>query len=145
MFSETKYKKNDDYRLGLCTDFLTSPNNLDSVEFKCQFSQSYRILRLPPAPVEEDKVQNLIILAHGTGVAPFISMLEFIQKANLMQKYAVTMVFGVRDNQEDFLFRDFLLNFFSASPHSNLLLACSRSIHELATPANVHMLKGYVQ
>lgn len=72
-------------------------------------------------------------------------MLENIQKSNLLHKYAIFMVFGVRDNQEDFLFKDFLLNFFQASPQSTLLLACSRNIHDLAAPDNVHFQKGYVQ
>lgn len=78
VLSETKYQKGDSYRYGLCTSFITNPSNWNSTEFKCQFSSSFRILRLPQAPSDESKIQNLVIIAHGTGVAPFISMLQFI-------------------------------------------------------------------
>jgi len=55
------------------------------------------------------------------------------------------MVLGVRDNQTDFLYGDFLLNFFKQSGQSKLILACSRQIEDLIVPDNVHMQKGYVQ
>lgn len=77
VISETRFRKEgeDDERLGLCTDFITNPSNLNQKEFKCQFSNAYRILRMPEAPAKTDKPMPLVLIAHGTGIAPFISIL----------------------------------------------------------------------
>jgi sulfite reductase alpha subunit-like flavoprotein len=56
-------------KLGLCSEFLTS--DLTKQEFKCQFSSSYRVLKLPEPGC-------IVMIAHGTGIAPFISMLQKI-------------------------------------------------------------------
>jgi len=108
VLSETTFKKNDEVRLGLCTNFLTNAENVSDskVEIKCQFSSSYRVLRLPPAPADGEQPRSLLFFAHGTGIAPFISMLETIRNSNLIDKYIVTLIFGVRDNQEDLLFAE---------------------------------------
>lgn len=78
VISETKFKKDDEFRLGLCTDFLTNADHLQTVEFKCQFSSAYRVLHLPQIHEKNDAPIPLIMIAHGTGVAPFISMLQNI-------------------------------------------------------------------
>lgn len=65
-------------KLGLCTDFLTNPENLNAVEFKCQFSDAYRVLHLPKPPAKSEPPIPLILIAHGTGIAPFISLLQNI-------------------------------------------------------------------
>lgn len=49
-FSLSKFEgKDKKERKGLCTEFLTNKDNFENenVEIKCQFSSSYRILRLP--------------------------------------------------------------------------------------------------
>lgn len=81
-FSLTKFEKYNQERLGLCTQFLTDERNLNNekVEIKSQFSQVYRILRMPTfTPADAGKTQHIIMIAHGTGIAPFISMLQRIQ------------------------------------------------------------------
>ena len=114
MISETRFKKEgeDEERLGLCTDFIINPDNLNKKEFKCQFSNAYRILRLPEAPNENEKPLPLVFIAHGTGIAPFISMLQKVAFYMHHKMYKILMVFGTRDNTTDFLFNDFLIPFF---------------------------------
>ena len=55
LFSETSFTKNDSTRFGLCSSFLKSSY---SQEIKCQFSQAYRVLKMP-----EFKKSKLIMIA----------------------------------------------------------------------------------
>ena len=94
------------------------------------------------------KVQPIVMIAHGTGIAPFISMLQRIQNdESVFQRVEVHFLFGARDNGEELLFGEFLTQFFEVNRKNKLYLACSREIEEnkLKTLENVFFYKGYVQ
>ena len=94
------------------------------------------------------KVQPIVMIAHGTGIAPFISMLQRIQNdESVFQRVEVHFLFGARDNGEELLFGEFLTQFFEGNRKNKLYLACSREIEEnkLKTLENVFFYKGYVQ
>jgi sulfite reductase alpha subunit-like flavoprotein len=108
----TKFNAADQERIGLCTQFLTSPENLknEKVEIKCQFSSVYRVLKLPMPLPEANSVQPIVMIAHGTGIAPFISMLSKIQNNQpLFDHFEIHFLFGARDNKEELLFEEYLL------------------------------------
>lgn len=79
----------------------------------------------------------------GTGIVPFIGMLQRLQ--NLGQSCKVTLVYGVRNNTTVCYYKDFLVQWFSKRPESQLYLACSREIVNEEVPSNVSFVKGYVQ
>ena len=73
-----------------------------------------------------------MIFAQGTGVAPFISILERIKNQNLQSCYKIIVMLGIRDDQESFIFKDFLTSFFQEQEMLGykLFLACSRKVYE---------------
>ena len=74
VFGETHLPNEKQNQLGFCTEFLTSPATLNNVEIKTQFAPHSQILHLPER--DGDRRQNLIMLAHGTGMAPLVSIIE---------------------------------------------------------------------
>lgn len=59
---------------------------------------------------------KIIMVAHGTGIAPFISILKKIMKSVDFEKYQIQLLYGVRNDKEEFLFGSFLREFFAKSP-----------------------------
>ena len=85
---------------------------------------------------------NLIFVCMGTGVVPFISMLERIKLAKIPAR--VAMFFGVRNDANMFYYRELLTEFFANQANSTLHLQCSREISGTEYPGVVKG-KGYVQ
>lgn len=77
VFSEEGFEKNDKFYKGLCSQFLTNKKiaGAEDIDIKCQMSQAYRVLKFPtPIPDQKNPIQILMI-GHGTGIAPFVSMM----------------------------------------------------------------------
>ena len=74
VFSKDAFTTNGTQKFGHCTSFLSDEANIGS-KVKCNFSTLYRVLSLP-----SDQSAHLLLIAQGTGVAPFISMLEQISE-----------------------------------------------------------------
>mmetsp|Transcript_16134 Transcript_16134/g.27286 ORF Transcript_16134/g.27286 Transcript_16134/m.27286 type:complete len:224 (-) Transcript_16134:390-1061(-) len=98
--------------LGLCTSFLSDPTNMSNpdVQIKAQFSSAYRVLKLPPSL--PSSTRNVLMIGQGTGIAPFLSMLDRIKSRGLTEQYKIVLLFGVRDDKESFIFSNFLTSFF---------------------------------
>ena len=63
-----------------------------------------------------------------------------------LEGYKIHLLYGVRNNKEEWLFEDFLRSFFSKFPQCHLYLACSRDLFEnVEKPNNIHFFKGHVQ
>ena len=120
----------------MCTSYLQSTEVDD--ELTLHISKTTRVLRLPKFNPET----QLLFICMGTGVVPFISMLQRIQNTN--QTCRIQMIYGVRDNHEQCYYKDFLISFFKERTGSQLFLACSRNVVE-ACDSNVIVTKGYIQ
>jgi len=51
------------------------------------------------------------MIAHGTGVAPFVSILERICHDPSMQNRKISLFYGVRNDREELLFKEELIGF----------------------------------
>ena len=70
-----------------------------------------------PSPVQDQKEPlKILMIGHGTGIAPFVSMLNKIENQKWHDAYAITMVYGIRDTNESFLFKELMLKFFNGKP-----------------------------
>ena len=120
-------------------------------KIKCQFTSSNRVLQLPRNEIMADK-KPLIIICHGTGVSPFISILKRILnelKVNDSLKLGSIVMFnGIRNDTTDFLFKEFLTSTFETlekkSEYCKLKLACSRDISNETSCSIIDKIKGYV-
>jgi benzoate/toluate 1,2-dioxygenase reductase subunit len=81
-----------------------------------------------------DVTRPLLFLAGGTGLAPFLAMLEALQKKGMTQP--VHMIYGVT-NDADLVETDKLATFAAAIPGFTYLTV-------VADPASAHERKGYV-
>jgi sulfite reductase alpha subunit-like flavoprotein len=93
------------------------------------------------------------MIAHGTGIVPFESILERI--ANLLHYSAssndigeVHLFYGCRNDLEEFLYKGFILSTLetlnSLGCKVSLHLASSRSQSDLPYPSYVSTTNGYV-
>lgn len=104
---------------GVCSGWLESLNP-DS-EFLPIQQRSISHFRLPdPLPIDSP----IIMIAAGTGVAPFIGFLESLKSKN--SKLFTWLIFGFRSLQDDFIFQDELESFKADKTLSRLSLAVSR-------------------
>ncbi|TNV80606.1 hypothetical protein FGO68_gene3840 [Halteria grandinella] len=134
---------------GFCTSFLKDQMlSLDKAKIRVHFSHSNRIIHF-----DQDKwlhsQQPLIMICHGTGVVPFVSILSRIQSLlSLNQPFSfgpVSLFLGIRNNHEDFLYKEHLLKVIaelqSINSSCTLGVACSREL----IGQEENMIKGYVQ
>lgn len=113
---------------GVGSNFL---NRIDKefkleVGFKSAFSISRHII---------ENGAPLIIFCHGTAVTPFISILKRIQQViekRAHENLKITMFYGIRDYEEDFMFQDTLIRLFKLfGPLSKLHVCQSRPVQEV--------------
>ncbi|TNV72834.1 hypothetical protein FGO68_gene17447 [Halteria grandinella] len=143
----TVHKFGVDKAEGFCTQFLKDQmHSQDKAKIKVHFSHSNRIIHF-----DQDKwlhsQQPLIMICHGTGVVPFVSILSRIQ--SLLSVHStfgpVSLFIGIRNNHEDFLYKEHLLKVIaelqSINPSCTLGVACSREL----IGQEENMIKGYVQ
>ena len=89
---------------------------VEDLQIKCQMSQAYKILKFPtPIQDRKDPIQ-IVMIGHGTGIAPFVSMMIKIENRNWHDAYAITLVYGIRDLNESFLFKEMMMQFFAGKP-----------------------------
>ena len=122
-FTEHKFKnKYGEARNGVGTRFLSTNAVLAQTEFQVKVGD--HCLKLP----QMTEHTRLLFICMGTGVVPFIGMLERIQGLGLPFS-KIEMVFGVRNDEKAFLYKDFLVAFFKKhAANATLHLACSRSL-----------------
>jgi sulfite reductase alpha subunit-like flavoprotein len=93
------------------------------------------------------------MIAHGTGIVPFVSILERI--ANLLHNSAssndigeVHLFYGCRNDLDEFLYKGFILSTLetlnSLGCKVSLHLACSRAQSGIPYPSYVSTTKGYI-
>jgi hypothetical protein len=119
--------------------------------FECKICPAEKVLKVPE---EEDSVRlqgkgiqvfNLIMIAVGSGVTPFLALLERIKNLNLHSKVRVHMFYGVMNDHECFFYHEFMKDFFKKGHEevgSTLHLACSRGIHEDEQYPGITKYKG---
>eukprot|EP00347_Sterkiella_histriomuscorum_P000792 403374487 len=149
--STHNFEKNGEAKRGLASGFLKDLITADDTKtsFKLQFSQSNKIIFMPNIQYFEHK-RPIVMICHGTGVAPFISLLRRIE--NLIDKYeqvgTVLMFYGIRNDHSDFLFKDEILRVFgklsTKTEGSQLYVSCSREIEDIE-PSQYMVEFGYVQ
>ena len=132
VFSNEIFESNGVKKEGFCTSFLSNQANIGK-KIKCNLSILYRVLRLP-----DDNSAPLIFIAQGTGIAPFVSMLEAISADR-----EITVLYGVRDNSESMVCKKQILEIQSKMPNLKLFLACSRNIDQ--NTETILTYKGYIQ
>lgn len=104
---------------GVCSSWLESLK--PESEFLPIQQRSISHFRLPE-PLPSDC--PIIMIAAGTGVAPFIGFLETLKYQN--SKLFTWLIFGFRSLQDDFIFQDELESFKAEGTLSRLSLAVSR-------------------
>jgi sulfite reductase alpha subunit-like flavoprotein len=93
------------------------------------------------------------MIAHGTGIVPFVSILERI--ANLLHNSASSdafgefhLFYGCRNDLDEFLYKGFILSTLetlnSLGCKVSLHLACSRAQSDIPYPSYVSTTMGYV-
>lgn len=138
LFTRHTFEVESDRRLGHCSQFLADFGLNKNLSFSIGLIG--RILRLPA------DASNLLIIAQGTGVAPFLSILDRLSYSETNTK--VSMVYGVRDNHENMLHKTLIEDFFSKRIDKHeLVVACSRDLQaDHSSPAsNIKYERGYVQ
>ena len=120
------------------------------MDIKCVMSKAYRVLKFPTPTEDQKKPIQILMVGHGTGIAPFVSMLQKIDNQKLHDAYAITLVYGIRDTNESFLYKEMMMKFFDGKPQHKLILAVSRgevTLSELDQSVNPLPLcyKGRVQ
>jgi len=107
-----------------------------------------KILRLPTEEINLKTKLNLVIICMGTGVTPFISILERILATPMyLHNVKVQMYYGVRNDAASFYYQEFLTKFFKTSNQlhgSQLTLACSRQISNHDKQQGIVKTSGYV-
>ena len=108
---------------GACSGWLESLK-LDNDELLPIQQRSISHFRLPPEPLPIDR--PIIMIATGTGVAPFIGFLETLKSQNSNFKLFTWLIYGFRSFKDDFIFQDELEYFKAQGILSRLSLAVSR-------------------
>lgn len=132
-FTEHKFSDNfGKQQAGVGTHYLARVAALNS-QVQLKFSKESRLLRLPD---KCDASTRIMFVCMGTGIVPFIGMMERI--LNLKLRCKVTLVFGVRNNHSAWLYKDFLVKFFAQRQDDcKMYLACSREVVDQQTPSNI--------
>jgi sulfite reductase alpha subunit-like flavoprotein len=104
--------------VGHCSSWLSNESNIGS-KVKCVFSTLFNVLN-----VDRADSSPLLLVAQGTGIAPFMSILQSSPQR------PVTLVFGVRDNHASFICKEEILGFLNENKEHQLWLACSRDIKQ---------------
>ena len=147
LFTRHTFKINDELRQGHCSQYLADFALNKSLSFSIGLIG--RVLKLP-----NDTATNLLIIAQGTGIAPFLSILDRISYSeNHKNSTKVKMVYGVRDNHANMIHKASVENFFSSQSEiegkkqHELVVACSRDIDECqnSIASNITYERGYVQ
>ena len=85
------------------------------------------------------------MVAVGSGVTPFLALLERISNLNCHDRVRVHLFYGVMNDQECFFYHEFMKNFFEKAHKaigSTLHLACSRGLHEEEQFPGIKKYKG---
>lgn len=148
LFTRHTFKIEDEIRQGHCSQYLADFALNKSLSFSIGLIG--RVLKLP------NDTANLLIIAQGTGIAPFLSILDrILYSENHKTSTKVKMVYGVRDNHANMIHKANVENFFASQSESEiegktqheLVVACSRDIDEgqNSTASNISYERGYVQ
>ena len=136
--SECSPESSSDFKIkGVCSSWLENlSKSIDSpIVFPIQ-KRSINHFRLP----EEISLSSrpIIMIASGTGIAPFVGFLEILQKQK--QKNGTTsasafnwLIFGLRSSKTDFIFQEEIETFLQNGTLSKLSLAQSRDPDEPKT------------
>lgn len=112
---------------GVCSSWLESLNGQSCSATLPIIQRSISHFRLP-SPLTS---RPIIMIAAGTGLAPFIGFLEVLQSQPV--KPFTWLIFGYRSHQDDFIFEEELKEFQSSGILSRLALAASRDSVEPKT------------
>jgi sulfite reductase alpha subunit-like flavoprotein len=97
-------------------------------------------------PMESEKKRDLMLVATGTGIAPFIPFLEALEKDGF-KGMSVWLVYGARFLNDDFLFMEYLTRLAEKYPRDGsgfrLDLCVSRG-EEKSDAKGVNVFQGYV-
>ena len=123
-------------------------------KFKCQLSQSYKVLYFPDTILLKE-LKPLVIVAHGTGITPFISILTRMKNVLELSSgtlSSISVFYGTRNDLEEFLYKEdfdhlFDKPLFHHVKESQMYLACSRDLQETPIEEAPYLIKrkGYVQ
>ena len=103
--------------------------------FKVHFSAVYRVIHLNK---EEwlAKSHPLIMMSHGTGIVPFVSIIERLNNIKgLISQHStlpgpIHLFYGGRNNQEEFFYRETIIEIFKSlrllGIDANIYVAWSR-------------------
>lgn len=91
--------------------------------------------------LREENPKRYVLIATGTGVTPYRSMLPELAQRIKTHGLKVVLMLGARTPQ-DLLYREEFLHYAQAHPEFTFLGCCSRALSE---PAASHEHRGYVQ
>ena len=99
IYNYVKYKTSANREIyGLCTSFLTKLMPSDFIAIKYHKNVYSYIADENPK----------IIIATGTGLAPFLALLEEMESKDLLNSQKHVVIFGCRYESKDFLYKDYL-------------------------------------
>lgn len=110
-------RKNKKSWISLASSLFKSEKKIEKfINYKIQIST----FKIP------EKKSNVLMIGTGTGVAPFISIIEDKKKNEKSIFKNLNLIFGIRDKKEDFICKEFLENCLKEKVLDNLNLVCSR-------------------
>lgn len=118
---------------GRASEFLFNLKSGDTIDASGPFGRL--ILR------DDETPKRYILVATGTGVTPYRSMLPTLAKRMQQQNLQVAVLLGAR-TPEELLYQEEFVNFMHAHPNFSFYGCVSRT---QSVPARAHERKGYVQ
>ena len=91
---------------------------------------------------------GLVIHAHGTAITPFMSVLQRIKSKQTERMGKVILMYGIRNESHDFLFKDELISIFKGFPEGSKIELCQSRNDDLKNcekVVNSGSKKQYVQ
>ncbi|KAI7861931.1 cytochrome P450 [Spinellus fusiger] len=125
---------NDTYYEGLCSSYLSRAN---SIFIRAAIKSSKGFFELP-----EDPATPIIMIASGTGLAPFRGFLQerAHQLAQGIHVGSCTLFFGCRHPDTDYIYSNELQEYMDSGVLKNLYVAFSRKSPQSATKYVQHQL-----